>query len=1134
MKIGESIRRAPSTASRKFSRQARLPDSDEARMRNQSGSQLEEAEQQRIMIGNLVKTGRLSVEEAMSFAESTGLTSSVRDQEENMTYNFGVYKHTKDRSRTERYILQLDFNEQALSTIQKGKFGKKVPFEEIRDYDSEDDLRFFIYFDDGEVEYDADSAEEKNKICSLLDGIVSDNKNSQISGLNSLSRARTSSLSVKRIIREGQIEKRGHSAAFLTWSKRYLRIREGELAYYRVGEENMTALNIIKLGPGHAFIKKLEHNSFIVSTQKKEYSFRVISTNNSKDLAIIRQERDEWFTALSEALQPSNPFVANAPLVKSPSLQKQDILNTALEQEEYLRKTVESLQKELEQLMSIMNVVEAPIQATSQMRKVNEIVQTLDEQIKTGLLAWTMKSVVAMNCTPASPNDLTSSRKYSLNQGSFPKRHSGGADVSGRHGSASNDVLGSSSVQTEFVGNSDGTSQPSGVSRENHVMNNHAFAQELPSEKTTTTASPASVPSSKTTTSTQNPPPNSPHKADPAAALTPLSPPVTALGVPQALSSPDSAIPPPPPPGVGIPPPPPPGGFGAPPPPPFGLSQTTTLPPKPLVKPNVKVRPFFWSKVPNNLLLSSMWGKAEDRMNELDLKMIEDLFQVEEKTKAADLAHVAKKSSPKSLLDNKRAQNLGIFLSGFKLKAEDVDRRLNFIDENDDGLPLEIVISLKRFQPSTEEAEMYKNFKGPKEELPKTDHFMIRLCEIPDLNTRLDLLLFILEFPLQYEELSPTVSSVLKTCTEILHSKKFQTVMEYVLAIGNYLNGGTSRGGAHGFQISSLPKLVDTRGSQKHYTLLNLLVDLLSIKEQETLTLGQDLSSIKLAVEASVKGLTAEVEVLWKGLAKIKKLSIDLQVKRKTLDDVDGKFHNDIDAFVSEYEVKLLDLNSRCDNMKESYTKLLTLLGEPPGKNSEEVFGNLNRFLTSFTSVVQEKTKSKNNNNHGVVSPSQPRKFVKTPSKQQLNMKQMMGELKEKQVNTKQDEKETTKTSTSKQASLKRNAVSPTETTKSNSMPKSPKKPTRQGTLQKLSGGKHKQPKWDVRHFELDNSGQLHYFRKADGKVVNSIYLRGAPVSISDDDKREIKIETEERTFFLKAETEEEALVWKNDLATYS
>ena len=39
--IGETIRRAPSTASRKFSRQGRVLQEDEGRMRNRSGSQLE-------------------------------------------------------------------------------------------------------------------------------------------------------------------------------------------------------------------------------------------------------------------------------------------------------------------------------------------------------------------------------------------------------------------------------------------------------------------------------------------------------------------------------------------------------------------------------------------------------------------------------------------------------------------------------------------------------------------------------------------------------------------------------------------------------------------------------------------------------------------------------------------------------------------------------------------------------------------------------------------------------------------------------------------------------------------------------------------------------------------------------------
>lgn len=130
---------------------------------------------------------------------------------------------------------------------------------------------------------------------------------------------------------------------------------------------------------------------------------------------------------------------------------------------------------------------------------------------------------------------------------------------------------------------------------------------------------------------------------------------------------------------------------------------------------------------------------------------------------------------------------------------------------------------------------------------------------------------------------------------------------------------------------------------------------------------------------------------------------------------------------------------------------------------------------------------------------------------------------------------------TKKQASLKRNVSPSKETEKSSTLTKrkssslkSPSKPIRQGTLQKLSGGKHQQPKWDVRHFELDDSGYLHYFKKAEGKVIDSIYLRGAPVSISKDDKCEVQVETAERTYFLKTESEEEALAWKNDLAKYT
>ena len=41
------------------------------------------------------------------------------------------------------------------------------------------------------------------------------------------------------------------------------------------------------------------------------------------------------------------------------------------------------------------------------------------------------------------------------------------------------------------------------------------------------------------------------------------------------------------------------------------------------------------------------------------------------------------------------------------------------------------------------------------------------------------------------------------------------------------------------------------------------------------------------------------LSVLWKGLAKIKKLNIDLQIKRKTSDEADAKFHEDINVSFS-------------------------------------------------------------------------------------------------------------------------------------------------------------------------------------------------------------------------------------------
>lgn len=52
-----------------------------------------------------------------------------------------------------------------------------------------------------------------------------------------------------------------------------------------------------------------------------------------------------------------------------------------------------------------------------------------------------------------------------------------------------------------------------------------------------------------------------------------------------------------------------------------------------------------------------------------------------------------------------------------------------------------------------------------------------------------------------------TIKVVLDACVEILESKKLLNLFEILLAIGNYLNGGTFRGGAWGFKLDVLTKV---------------------------------------------------------------------------------------------------------------------------------------------------------------------------------------------------------------------------------------------------------------------------------------------------------------------------------------
>ena len=58
---------------------------------------------------------------------------------------------------------------------------------------------------------------------------------------------------------------------FIVLTRRWVRIRQGELSYYKPDDDNQQALNILQLSDDVTIIKKLNFNSFSIETRKKVY-----------------------------------------------------------------------------------------------------------------------------------------------------------------------------------------------------------------------------------------------------------------------------------------------------------------------------------------------------------------------------------------------------------------------------------------------------------------------------------------------------------------------------------------------------------------------------------------------------------------------------------------------------------------------------------------------------------------------------------------------------------------------------------------------------------------------------------------------------------------------------------------------
>ena len=233
---------------------------------------------------------------------------------------------------------------------------------------------------------------------------------------------------------------------------------------------------------------------------------------------------------------------------------------------------------------------------------------------------------------------------------------------------------------------------------------------------------------------------------------------------------------------------------------------------------------------------------------------------------------------------------------------------------------------------------------------------MWEMHRIPRYEQRLKAIYFIRKINERFLFIEPRIASVSQASGEMTASKGLKRILELALALGNYMNRGM-RGGAIGFRLKSLLTIVDTKSStEKAYTLLNYLVDVvdnegghLQNSDAESpfvvaQALDAELEHIAGAAKVSVVELSKEIAIINQGF---KLLASELAWHATCSTPIDGDgFVDVVDEFVKEQQPRMQALVTRFGEMRASFLECMRVYAMPDRDKvtPDDFFGGIEEF----------------------------------------------------------------------------------------------------------------------------------------------------------------------------------------------
>jgi hypothetical protein len=290
---------------------------------------------------------------------------------------------------------------------------------------------------------------------------------------------------------------------------------------------------------------------------------------------------------------------------------------------------------------------------------------------------------------------------------------------------------------------------------------------------------------------------------------------------------------------------------------------------------------FHWNAIDDDVsIVGSVWSKTKTASEVGASTPALDIFKhVEEFQKKPDNAVKASKITGKSgqgskemanLINNNRSQNVAITLKAFNdFSYKELAQNIEFLDPFG-KVKGDRALFMKDLLPTLTEVKLMKAYTGSIDNLNPVEKWFQQILDVKRVEEKVQVMRTIETLKMDAIVLGKSFQLLTDVCNQVMSSDRLPDLLDMVRQIGNRMNEGRGDDAA-GFKLDFLPRLSQTKGSDKKTTALDLVVLIFCTRnQQEALMLSNDFPDIQEASRMQFADLSSDVRSLEGSFRKVK------------------------------------------------------------------------------------------------------------------------------------------------------------------------------------------------------------------------------------------------------------------------